>query len=357
MVSGVEPDFVGLRDRLLRLLAGGPRESVGPDVLGFDVDQPSQADSQGFVAYERAMIWLRDEGFIRYGETVYGTVDDPWFYDVIPTAKGEAAVRAPAQPATDVIKPTDMRFLAKALSFESGYVMDFSDRTFGDFFRDEVGADIDEERYSEGGGSKGKRLRSFLQKESPVRVARALRALWTYRCDLPDHRLPMADDEAIKRRYFEIVERAERTLDSPRTDAIELFAADITLDELVASIQRDIDARKPQAALDRLHTYCMKKFAHLLRANGLEVHDNDTLNGRVGRLFNPLRKAGKVSPMSAKIMKGSVEAFEAFNKVRNDASFAHDNEILSPAEAHFIFDGVVNLLRFVKALETEHFGT
>jgi hypothetical protein len=356
VVSGADTDFADLRDRLLRLLASGPRESVGPDVVGLNIDCPSQADSQGYIVFERAMIWLRDEGLIRYGETVHGTVDDPCFYDVVPTAKGEAAVRAPAQPAADVIKPTDMRFLAKALSFETGYVMDFSDRTFGDFFRDEVGVDIDEERYSEGGGSKGKRLRFFLQKESPARVGRALRALWTYRCDLPDHRLPTADDESIKRRYFEIVERVERSVDRPRTDAIERFAADVTLDELVASIQRDIDARKPQAALDRLHTYCMKKFAHLLRANCLEVHDNDTLNGRVGRLFNPLRKAGKVSPMSDKIMKGSVEAFEAFNKVRNDASFAHDNEILSPAEAHFIFDGVVNLLRFVRALEAEHFG-
>lgn len=356
MASVADTEFANLRDRLLKLLAQGPRESVGPDILGLDVDQPSQADSQGYVAFERAMMWLRDEGLIRYSETVHGTVDDPWFYDVVPTARGEAAAREPAKPARDVIKPTDMRFLAQALSFETGYVLDFSDRTFGDFFRDEVGADIDEERYSAGGGSKGKRLRYFLQKESPARVARALRALWSYRCDLPDHRLPTADDEAIKRRYFEVVERVERSIDQPRTDAIERFAPDETLDELVASIQRDIDAGKPQAALDRLHTYCMKKFAHLLRANGLEVHDNDTLNGRVGRLFNPLRRGGKVSPMSDKIMKGSVEAFEAFNKVRNDASFAHDNEILSPAEAHFVFDGVVNLLRFVKALETEHFG-
>ncbi|MEW5683932.1 MAG: abortive infection family protein [Pseudomonadota bacterium] len=357
MAPVADTAFASLRDRLLRLLASGPRESVGPDILGFDIDQPTQADSQGYVAFERAMIWLRDEGLIRYSDAVHGTVDDPWFYDVVLTASGEAVARGPAKPAADVIKPTDMRFLAQALSFETGYVMDFSDRTFGDFFRDEVGVDIDEEHYAQGGGSKGKRLRYFLQKESPARVARALRALWTYRCDLPDHRLPTADDEAIKRRYFEVVERVERTIDRPRTDAIERFAPDETLDELVASIHRDIDAGKPQAALDRLHTYCMKKFAHLLRANGLEVHDNDTLNGRVGRLFNPLRREGKVSLMSDKIMKGSVEAFEAFNKVRNDASFAHDNKILSPAEAHFIFDGVVNLLRFVKALETEHFGS
>jgi hypothetical protein len=324
MAAGNE--FSGLRERLLRVLETGPRDSLGPDIVGFNVDQPSQADSQGFAAFEQAMEWLRAEGLLRYKACVPGSVEDPWFFDVVLTAKGEAALRKPATPTADLVKPTDMRFLASALSFERGYVLNFSDRTFADFFRDEVGVEIDDPRFSENGGSKGKRLRFFLQKESPLLVGRALRALWTCRVDLQDPTAAAADEDAVKRRYFEIVDRVERLVDAPRVDAIERFAADATLDELVASIQRDIDARKPEVALDRLHTYCMKKFAHLLRANGQEVNDNDTLNGRVGRLFNPLRKAGKVSAMSEKIMKGTVEAFEAFNKVRNDASLAHDNQ-------------------------------
>jgi hypothetical protein len=43
--SAADTDFVRLRDRLLRLLVSGPRESVGPDVLGLNIDQPSQTDS------------------------------------------------------------------------------------------------------------------------------------------------------------------------------------------------------------------------------------------------------------------------------------------------------------------------
>ena len=48
MAAGNE--FGGLRERLLRVLEAGPRDSLGPDILGFNVDQPTQADSQGFSA-------------------------------------------------------------------------------------------------------------------------------------------------------------------------------------------------------------------------------------------------------------------------------------------------------------------
>ena len=47
------------------------------------------------------------------------------------------------------------------------------------------------------------------------------------------------------------------------TDAIARFKQDETLEELIAAIERDIGVDKPAAAADRLHTYCMKKFAHL----------------------------------------------------------------------------------------------
>jgi hypothetical protein len=55
-------------------------------------------------------------------------------------------------------------------------------------------------------------------------------------------------------------------------------------------------------------------------------------------------------------MRSTVEIFELFNNVRNNESLAHDNELVEPAEARFIFDAVVNLLRFLKAIEAEHFG-
>ncbi|WP_234689454.1 restriction endonuclease [Allorhizobium ampelinum] len=62
-----------------------------------------------------------------------------------------------------------------------GYVLDFSDSSFSQFFVAELDIDIDDPTYAEHGGSKGKRLRCFLQKVDDATAIRALRALWEHR--------------------------------------------------------------------------------------------------------------------------------------------------------------------------------
>ena len=42
--------------------------------------------------------------------------------------------------------------------------------------------------------------------------------------------------------------------------------------------------------------------------------------------------------------------------VRNNESFAHDNDIVNHAEARYIFDSITALLRFIKTIEAEKFG-
>jgi Abortive infection C-terminus len=50
-----------------------------------------------------------------------------------------------------------------------------------------------------------------------------------------------------------------------------------------------------------------------------------------------------------------IGVFDKFNHVRNNQSLAHDNELLDPAEARFIYDSVTAILRFVKSIETNKF--
>jgi hypothetical protein len=250
------------------------------------------------------------------------------------------------------IKATEMKFLVSTLQMEAGYVLDFTDRTFSEFFSAEVGVNIDEKKYLAQGTSKAKRLKFFLLNEADNLAATALRGLWEYREDMGQFQTPQEEKEITRQRYFEIIERIEGA-GPALAGAIERFAESATLDELVTSIERDIQAHKPQVALDRLHTYCMKKFAHLLRQRGEEVSEKDTLNGRAGRYFNPLRRGGNVRPISEKIMRNTVETFELLNTVRNKKSLAHDNELMEHAEAHFVFDSVLSLLRFVRSMEAD----
>ncbi len=61
----------------------------------------------------------------------------------------------------------------------SGYVLDFSDKTFAEFFR-EHGILIDKEVYRFNGSSKMKRLRAFWEIESDAAVGKILEALLKY---------------------------------------------------------------------------------------------------------------------------------------------------------------------------------
>ena len=63
-------------------------------------------------------------------------------------------------------------------------MLDFSDPSFSQFFAAELDVDIDDPIYAEHGGSKGKRLRRFLQKVDDASAVRTLQALWKHRTEL-----------------------------------------------------------------------------------------------------------------------------------------------------------------------------
>jgi hypothetical protein len=53
--------------------------------------------------------------------------------------------------------------------------------------------------------------------------------------------------------------------------------------------------------------------------------------------------------------QSAIGVFEKFNHVRNNQSLAHDNELLKPFEARFVYDSITAFLRFVKNLEAGRF--
>ncbi len=245
----------------------------------------------------------------------------------------------------------DMRFLESALEMGGGYCLDFSDRTYADFFFQTLNIDIDAEEYRLEGGSKGKRMRFFLRTQPDHIVARLLHALQEYRSEMHE-RTGRSDNEAFAARFAAIITRLSASPMPLATDPIERFSPDVTLDELAAAIQRDVNAGSAETALDRLHTYCMKKFAYLIRVGDPGMKPAATLHARLGQYLGTRRKAAKEHhPVSFKIMTAAVEAFELYNSVRNDRSLAHDNTLIERAEARFIFDGIMNVLRFLKATE------
>ncbi len=68
----------------------------------------------------------------------------------------------------------------RLFSLSSGYVLDFSNRSFADFFMETVGVDIFHEKYNFASGSKANRLRKYWQIENNVKVGLVLLALLDY---------------------------------------------------------------------------------------------------------------------------------------------------------------------------------
>ncbi len=62
-------------------------------------------------------------------------------------------------------------------------MLDFSDPSFSDFFASEFKVNIDDPKYAVNGGSKGKRLRYFLQRCDDATAVRVLAALWEHRSE------------------------------------------------------------------------------------------------------------------------------------------------------------------------------
>jgi hypothetical protein len=76
------------------------------------------------------------------------------------------------------LKTTDIRLLDEIFEMQGGYVLDFSNQTFSNFFEDEFGIDIYDDLYSENGTSKAKRLSFFLRKAPPDSIVKILLTLW-----------------------------------------------------------------------------------------------------------------------------------------------------------------------------------
>ena len=213
------------------------------------------------------------------------------------------------------ITPTELRIISRVLGMEEGYVLDFSNQTFAEFFDAEMGVDIEAQVWQGNGTSKGKRLRAYLQITKDTNAVKLLRALDEYRVTASIQSVNPVGD--LHKKFVAIIHRLSGSEDGIDTQAIHKFEQDESLSEVITAIERDIHADKPQAALDRLHTYCMKRFAHLVRANDPNAELTESLPGRASQYLGSLKASTKAgNPLSFSILKHAGFVFEklVFNR-------------------------------------------
>ncbi len=71
------------------------------------------------------------------------------------------------------IKLSDKKLLEEAFGMNNGYVLDFSDKSFAEFFS-AIGVDITDEQYLKNGTSKANRLRAFWEIANEELVAQSI---------------------------------------------------------------------------------------------------------------------------------------------------------------------------------------
>lgn len=254
------------------------------------------------------------------------------------------------------LKRSEIRAIESAIAFPRGfgYVLDFSDRTFEEYFKDEFRVEIYSEQFSICGTSKRNRLLSYLQQADNSSALRVLRSLWDMREGiLSEHEGLMGLEDAVKdgEPFRKVIERLQGEPESVSTDGIQTFSPDRTLEELVADIERSLAANKPEVAIDHLHTYCMKRFSHLLRVRGIECGDEEPLHSRFGKYRKQLVSERPLHEFTDRALKSFISILESFNDLRNNHSFAHDNKILETFEARFIFSSINAMLVMIRTLE------
>ncbi len=243
----------------------------------------------------------------------------------------------------------EKRKLERALGMGGGYVLNFSNRTFEEFFLDTVGIDIYDDKYAYSSGSKANRMRAFWDKESNYLVARVLEPIFSNWDEFAGYGSPEEPPEECVR----IVHRLKDSAPIPELGAFAPNVDDETFEVLARSVRNSIEQNEPEAGLDRLHTFLVKYFRVLCQRRGLEVNREKPLHSLVGEYIKALKNEGRIeSEITERILKSTISVMEAFNRVRNEQSFAHDNDVLNYHESLLIFGYISSCVRFVEAIET-----
>jgi len=254
------------------------------------------------------------------------------------------------------LKSIEKMKLEKLFDMGSGYVLDFSNRTFQEFIIDNTGIDIYDDKYDYASGSKANRLRAFWKKEPNYLVGRLLSDLLEYwrTNKLTNFTEISQAEQALFDECHKIAERLKQDIAVEHINAIQSNSNDKDFSLLDRSIRESIQKNEPEAALDRLHTFVVKYIRQLCDKYQINYSKNNPLHSLFGGYIKHLKKSNLIdSLMTERILKSSISILEAFNDVRNNQSFAHDNPILNYNESILIFNNISSVIKFMESIEQD----
>lgn len=253
---------------------------------------------------------------------------------------------------------TEKRDIEAAFGMGSGYVLDFSNRTFAEFIASSIGIDIYAGPYSDFGSSKANHLRCFFERAPDYHAGRLLADLVTHARQIQEKNPYARPTEAdVKRleRCHAIALRLQSAQPVENLEALRPNADDDKDFSVLAKVIREgIQKHEPGPVLDRLHTFCVKYFRTICQKRDIAFDKNDNLGNLVGKYVKYLEQNDLIeAKITVQIMKSSITTFSDFNYIRNNKSLAQDNQTLNDQEAMLLFNAVANTIRFVEFIEAK----
>lgn len=244
--------------------------------------------------------------------------------------------------------------LEKLLGMGGGYVLNFSNATFEEFILESIKVGAYNKKYDTYGNSKAKRLRAIWDKESNYAIGKLLGDLLEYRkteIQLGSYGIEEVPEDLIQD-CLKTINRLKQDSPVENIEALAPINDDKDFALVAKQIRESIEKNEPEAALDRLHTFCVKFFRQLNDKHGNEFTRDTPLQNLVGSYVKAILATGKIeSVMTERILKTSISILDTFNKIRNDHSLAHDNPILNYHESLLIFNNIANTIKFIQFIE------
>lgn len=236
------------------------------------------------------------------------------------------------------LKSIDMRLIDDLFEMGGGYVLDFSNRTFFEFFNEELGVNIDNPRFEVEGTIKAKRLRYYLRNARINDAVRTLLALWEFRETI---RRRSGDEEKLpahKVEFFQLIER----LGGKAPEKLKAKPNQLKKIEINEEIANKLFEKLLELSVLDPHPrgYALEKFLKLLfDANGMEGRASFRIIGE--QIDGSFQLIGETYLLEAKWQNKPVDASDlrSFNaKVEDKASWSRG---LFVSYSGFSEDGLV----------------